>query len=148
MGTLDQSINYLCFAFRLYRLSDCELNGEDEMGFFPLWIWLIIALVFLLIVVFITVCICKRKPGKFKPNQEKDAETEIEAQKMAKEIEKEILIDKPDNQTPKVHEDPENTTLPIITIPVSVILPPSSVSGSTRELSSSSSEAFVRIAVQ
>ena len=56
-------------------ISDCELNGEDEMGCLPWWIWLII--IVLLIVVLITVyCIWKRKR---EPNQEKITQTEIEA---------------------------------------------------------------------
>ena len=90
-------------------ISDCELNGEDEMGCFPWWIWLIIALVVLLIVVLITVCICKRKRGKFEPNQEINTQTEIEAPTiitqteiepptMTKDKAREILF-KPDKQT-------------------------------------------------
>ena len=173
-------------------ISDCQSNGEDEMGCFPWWIWLIIALVVLLIVVFITVCICKRKRGKFVPHQEKNTQTEIEAPTIitqteikaptmtSKDKEREILF-KPDKQTvatPNVHEDPKNTTLPIITIqetletvilppsttpkvaedlenttlpiiniPEKVFLPASSGSSSTRELSSSSSEASVRMQI-
>ena len=105
-------------AMQCDGISDCELNGEDEMGCFPWWIWLIIALVVLLIVVLITVCICKRKRGKFEPNQEKNTQTEIEAPSiitqtkietptMTKDKAREILF-KPDKKTAatqKVHED-------------------------------------------
>ena len=89
-------------------ISDCELNGEDEMGCFPWWIWLIIGLVVLLIVVLITVCICKRKRGQFEPNQEKNTQTEIEAPMITSKDKEREIFSKPDKQTnatPKVHED-------------------------------------------
>ena len=133
-------------------ISDCELNGEDEMGCFPWWIWLIIALVVLIVVLIIVYCICKRKRDKYYPNQKKN--TQIEAptdnpKKMTKDRAKEIL-GKPDNKTdttPEKDEDLKNTTLPNMDVPVTVFIPPSPDSGSTRELSSSSSETSVRIQI-
>ena len=84
----------------------------------------------------------------------KKKNTQIEAptdnpKKMTKDRAKEIL-GKPDNKTdttPKKDEDLKNTTLPNMDVPVTVFIPPSPDSGSTRELSSSSSETSVRMQI-